>query len=99
MAHRLVSAERLSARITGHVQGVGFRWWILRRAHALGITGWVMNAAEERAVELVAEGSSESLAELEALLKVGPEGARVEEVAAGRSVASGEFDTFGITRP
>ena len=35
--------ERLTARITGRVQGVGFRWWVRRHADGLGLTGWVMN--------------------------------------------------------
>ena len=48
--------ERLTARITGRVQGVGFRWWVRRHADALGLSGWVMNDNDERAVELVAEG-------------------------------------------
>ena len=51
-----MSSERLTARITGRVQGVGFRWWVRRHADALGLSGWVMNADDERAVDLVAEG-------------------------------------------
>ncbi|MDQ2674150.1 MAG: acylphosphatase, partial [Chloroflexota bacterium] len=55
----------MTARVTGRVQGVGFRWWVRRQAETLDITGWVMNADEERAVDLVAEGSPASLDELE----------------------------------
>jgi len=94
-----VSAERLSARVTGRVQGVGFRWWVRRQADELGLTGWVMNADDERSVELVAEGTSPQLEELERRLHRGPSGARVESVEARRAPASGEFDRFGITRP
>jgi acylphosphatase len=93
-----VSRERLSARVTGRVQGVGFRWWTRRRAEALGLTGWVMNADDERSVELVAEGDPERLDELERLLRRGPDGARIERVEAHREPASGEFDRFGIVR-
>lgn len=88
----------MTARITGRVQGVGYRWWVRRQADALALTGWVMNADEERAVEVVAEGSGEALDELERRLWKGPEGARVEAVQARRSPASGEFDRFGIVR-
>ena len=88
----------MTARITGRVQGVGYRWWVRRQADALVLTGWVMNADEERAVEVVAEGSGEALDELERRLWKGPEGARVEAVQAHRSPASGEFDRFGIVR-
>lgn len=93
-----MSEERLTARVIGRVQGVGFRWWIRREAEALGLRGWVMNADDERSVELVAEGSSEALDELQRLLHRGPSSARVESVQANRSVASGEFSGFGIVR-
>lgn len=93
-----MSEERLTATIIGRVQGVGFRWWVRRSAEALGLTGWVMNADDERSVELVAEGPSTALDELERLLHAGPDGARVEAVHAGRSAASGEFERFGIVR-
>ena len=36
--------------VSGRVQGVGFRWWVRRHADALGLTGWVMNADDERSV-------------------------------------------------
>ncbi len=94
-----MSAERLTARVTGRVQGVGFRWWARRQAEALELTGWVMNADDERSVELVAEGASQALDELERRLHQGPSGARVERVEARREPASGEFDRFGIVRP
>jgi acylphosphatase len=93
-----VSGARMTARITGRVQGVGYRWWARRQAEGLGLTGWVMNADEERAVDLVAEGPTEALDELERRLWTGPDGARVEAVAARRAPASGEFERFGIVR-
>jgi len=94
-----VRGERLTARITGRVQGVGFRWWVRSHAEALGLTGWVMNANDERSVELVAEGPAEALDELERLIGRGPSGAFVEAVERRREPASGEFDRFGIVRP
>lgn len=88
----------MTARVTGRVQGVGFRWWIQRQADGLGLTGWVMNGDDERSVELVAEGDERSLAELERRLHGGPSGARVDAVTVQRGPASGEFDRFGIMR-
>lgn len=88
----------MTARVTGRVQGVGYRWWVRRQAEALALTGWVMNANSERAVELVAEGSVAALDELERRLWQGPDGARVDAIEARRSPASGEFDRFGIVR-
>ena len=88
----------MTARVTGRVQGVGFRWWVRRNADGLGLVGWVMNGDDERSLEVVAEGSEAALAELERLLKAGPSGARVEAVEVRRGPASGEFDRFGIVR-
>jgi acylphosphatase len=93
-----MSRERLSARVIGRVQGVGFRWWARRQADELDLVGWVMNADDERSVELVAEGDPNALAELERRLALGPPGARVEQVEARRLAASGEYDRFGIVR-
>jgi acylphosphatase len=88
----------MTARIRGRVQGVGFRWWVRQRAEALGLTGWVMNADDERSVDLVAVGEPSGLDELERLVTRGPQGARVETVEARRGPATGEFDRFGIVR-
>ena len=94
-----MSDERLTARVTGRVQGVGFRWWVRRQAEALGLDGWVMNADDERAVELVAEGAPEALDELERAPPARPIRARGSiPSSADRGPASGEFDRFGIVR-
>ena len=94
-----MSGARLSATIVGRVQGVGFRWWVVRRATDLGLTGWVMNADDERSVELVAEGDAGSLDKLARDLAVGPPGARVDTIDVRRGPGTGEFDRFGIMRP
>jgi acylphosphatase len=94
----MADRQRMTAQVTGRVQGVGFRWWIRSRADELGLTGWVMNDADERQVALVAEGESDDLTELERQLWHGPSGARVERVEAERGPASGEYVRFEIGR-
>jgi acylphosphatase len=89
----------MRARVIGRVQGVGFRWWTLRQAQSLGLVGWVMNADDERSVELLAEGLPEALDTLERLLHQGPPGAWVDTVDASREAASGEYTRFSISRP
>ena len=91
--------ERLSATVIGRVQGVGFRWWVRTAADRMGLTGWVMNGADERSVDLVAEGPAASLDQLERLLRQGPPGAMVDRVEATRSPASGSYSRFQVTRP
>jgi len=90
--------QRMTARVSGRVQGVGFRYWTVRQAASLGLVGWVMNRDEENAVELVAEGDPVALDALERLLHRGPPGSRVERLEASRAPASGEFTRFQITR-
>ena len=64
-------------RVSGRVQGVGFRWWAQRAASRLGIVGTVRNQADG-SVEVTAWAEAGRLAELEGLLRKGPAGARVE---------------------
>lgn len=87
----------MTARVTGRVQGVGFRWWARTRAQSLGLTGWIKNDPDERSVTLLAEGPPERLDELERLLRIGPSSARVEDVEASREPASGSFQRFEIS--
>lgn len=92
-------SARLSARVIGRVQGVGYRWWVNTQARSLGLVGWVANDPDERTVELVAEGPPASLDQLEGLLSVGPPGAQVEHVEASVGPASGSYSRFEIVRP
>ena len=61
----------MRARVTGRVQGVGFRFWVRQQAQTLGLTGWVRNTYDN-AVELLAEGDESQLGELERRLWTGP---------------------------
>ncbi len=66
-------------RVTGRVQGVGFRWWTRSLAVRLGITGTVRNLSDG-SVAVHARGTGDQLRRLEALLREGPPGARVSSV-------------------
>lgn len=98
MTEQRATAERVDARVIGRVQGVGFRWWVVERANALGVTGWVMNEEDERAVRVVAEGPARALDALVEALRRGPSAARVEAVEARREPASGAHDRFEMRR-
>ena len=65
--------------VRGRVQGVGFRWFVWRLAKRLGVRGWARNLPDGT-VEVVAEGSPESLERLEQALAHGPVAARVDSV-------------------
>ena len=70
-----------AARITvsGLVQGVGFRDLACRRAHELGVSGWVRNA-DDGSLSIHAEGPAAAVQALAAFLESGPPGARVDAV-------------------
>jgi acylphosphatase len=69
----------IMVRITGRVQGVGFRAWVEQRANALGLSGWVRNT-EGGDVEAVFSGPNEAVNAMLAACQQGPRHARVERV-------------------
>jgi len=73
------SKERLSARITGRVQGVGFRQFVLSNAQRLGLRGYVRNLPDGT-VECEAAGPEDRINRLEEHLRRGPSASRVDEV-------------------
>ncbi|KGM38877.1 hypothetical protein JY97_14115 [Alkalispirochaeta odontotermitis] len=79
--------------VSGQVQGVGYRWFVMRRAHALGIVGWVRNR-RDGTVEVWAEGEETVLDELEKELREGPPGASVRELHGGSVNSSGTHTDF-----
>ena len=94
----MTEAQRLTARVIGRVQGVGYRWWAGDTASRLGLVGWVRNDDDERAVVLVAEGNPSVLDAFEAQLAAGPGAAWVERVDASRGPASGGMTRFEVRR-
>src|SRR5437764_13973032 len=88
-----IEARRFIVR--GRVQGVGFRWFVEREAHILGVAGWVRNNADG-SVEVLAMGSSEQLSELRSRLRSGPRAARVDDVEEQESKLVAGLTTFRI---
>jgi acylphosphatase len=66
----------LHVRISGRVQGVGFRWFVREEARRLGLSGWVTNLPSGE-VEVRASGEDRSVDRLRRALEVGPTGASV----------------------
>lgn len=87
--------KRLTATVTGRVQGVYFRAYTQQEAQKLGLTGWVANRADG-SVKVVAEGEAHLLQQLVQWLHHGPALARVDAVDEIWSTASGEFPRFSI---
>lgn len=85
--------ETLEVRVTGRVQGVGFRAATVRQAHLLGVTGWVRNA-RDGSVEALIQGEPEQVDRMLSWLHRGPPSARVAEVAHGQSPTERHYDNF-----
>ena len=66
-------------RAIGRVQGVGYRQACVRRARALGITGWVRNRLDG-SVEAMLQGSPNQIAHMCDWLRTGVPGARVSSL-------------------
>ena len=77
--------------ITGRVQGVGFRFYMQRKARELGLTGWVRNC-RDGSVEAAIQGDSGAVETMIAWARRGPPSAVVAEVRV--TDASGDFATF-----
>jgi acylphosphatase len=75
-------------RITGRVQGVGYRAWAVETARRLGLRGWVRNRADG-SVEALVTGDEEEVAAMIEACRDGPFAARVAEVAVSEEVDDG----------
>ncbi|ABL88457.1 acylphosphatase [Pyrobaculum islandicum DSM 4184] len=82
--------------IKGKVQGVFFRQSMKEIAVRYGVRGWVRNRSDGRTVEAVLEGPRDAVAKVIEWAKVGPPGARVEEVEVDWEEYKGEFQDFRI---
>lgn len=74
-----MSLKTIRFRVTGRVQGVGFRYATQREATILGLKGWVRNC-ENGDVELLASGSRDAIDHLTQWLETGPRYAVVTKV-------------------
>ncbi len=88
--------SRAHVFISGRVQGVNFRWNTQRKAHQLGLTGWVRNLWDGR-VEAVFEGEEAAVRQAVSWCYEGDPPARVEDVEINYQEATGEFQDFRIT--
>ena len=88
-----IQARRFVVR--GRVQGVGFRWFVEREAHMLGIAGWVRNN-HDGGVEILAQGTRDQLAGLHSRLREGPRAARVDAVDVSDAQPTAGLGSFRV---
>jgi acylphosphatase len=86
---------RVRAVVLGVVQGVGFRYFVLRAARDARLTGFVKNL-RNGSVEVVSEGPREKLESLVRELEQGPRRGLVRDVDVTWSEPTGEFRDFDV---
>lgn len=81
--------------VKGRVQGVGFRFFAIRAARRLGITGTVRNLADGN-VEAIAEGTPDAVADFRAELRRGPSYSQVISVEEIQLQPTGRYTGFDV---
>jgi acylphosphatase len=85
----------MEIRVSGRVQGVGYRYSACRKAAQLNLTGWVRNLTGGD-VEIYAEGREEDLRALVQWAAQGPPGARVGGLKTAEKPALGCYSRFTV---
>jgi acylphosphatase len=90
--------ETIHLEVTGRVQGVGFRWFVVDEARRLRLSGWVRNSRDGK-VEIAASGNVDALAQFESAVSGGPPGAQVQKVSRLSDIAADSLPSpFTIVR-
>ncbi len=92
MSNNLIRAEILAS---GVVQGVGFRFFVVRKAHALGLKGFVENLYSGDVLTVV-EGEKELIEELFKEIRIGPPHASVTKCLIEWRAYQNEFKNFEV---
>ncbi len=92
MTDELVSAHLL---ISGMVQGVGFRWFVMRKANEYNIKGYVRNLYTDE-VEVEVEGNKGLIQEFIKDLRIGPRSAQVTDVKIQWKDYQGKYENFDV---
>ena len=90
-----MSSVGAELRVSGMVQGVGYRYFCYRKANDLGITGWVKNQPNG-SVLILAEGDRSAIEAFIVELKMGPAASSVSDVNVEWLSFSGEMSEFKI---
>jgi len=81
--------------VEGHVQGVGFRYFVQEKANYLSISGWVRNRYDG-SVEIMAQGSSDQIRQLLDAIRIGPSRSMVTDVKFNWEMNIPEYSQFSM---
>jgi len=89
------SIEELHAYVYGRVQGVGYRYFVVQKAHTLALHGYARNESDG-SVEVLAQGPRPALEQLLSYLRQGPSAARVRDVRVTWSTPTEHISGFHV---
>lgn len=87
--------QELHVYVNGWVQGVGYRYFVVNNALALGLRGYVRNLSDG-SVEVLAQGNRSNLERLLALIQRGPAAAEVNEIDTHWGQPTEHFSSFHV---
>ena len=87
--------KRIHVWVSGVVQGVGFRYFTVRQARELEVSGWVRNTHDGK-VEIVAEGEEWQLKDFTEQVKIGPSHSSVRGIEVKEEEYKNEFNGFEV---
>jgi len=82
-------------KVTGRVQGVGYRYFAAKKANEMGITGWVKNSVDGSVI-IVAQGIEEEIKTFTDYLYIGPTRCRIDQVTKVKFNTLANFDNFSV---
>jgi acylphosphatase len=86
---------RVHIWVTGRVQGVGFRAYVMQSGALYGLTGWVRNVGDDM-VETVAEGRRDVIERFVGVVKSGPRASHVVDARVEWENPSGDLFQFQV---
>ncbi|MBT3386094.1 MAG: acylphosphatase [Prolixibacteraceae bacterium] len=82
-------------KVTGRVQGVGFRYYALQKAKEFGLNGWVKNTVD-RGVLILVQGDETEIETFIDYLRIGPTRSRVNKISKYKMEVLSDFDNFSV---
>ena len=82
-------------KVSGRVQGVGFRYYTQKQAAKFGLAGWVKNLADG-SVEVVVQGEKAEVETFIDFLRIGPSLSKVTNVSVSPVKSKDNLSDFHI---
>lgn len=87
--------QQYEIKITGRVQGVGFRFFTQQKAREFGLKGWVKNTVDGGVLVMVS-GDETDIETFIDYLRIGPTLSRVHKITKVKIENLQEFDNFSV---